>query len=134
MIPAEIYSALRTRLATLSPAIPVQWEGMSYLSSEGDPYLKTHLLPVEPRSGVGANAVENYEGIFQITCVYPFGDGSGAAESAADSLVTLFKRGTSLTFNSTKVLLVKSWRGPAMPGDGIYQIPVSVRYQAFLNP
>jgi hypothetical protein len=130
----DIQSALNKKLNTLTPSLPINWENTEYTPTIGTSYLRAWLLPGETSTlTLGPNGFNEYVGVLQIDCMYPIGKGWRDAKVEADSLCTLFKRGTLLTYNNINVRVMKSWPEPAVVDGPYYKVSVSVVYTSYDN-
>ena len=130
MSASAIRGALQTALAGLSPSLSTAWENVAFTPVNGVPYQKTFLLFAKPdNSEYGPNYQE--QGIFQITLMYPVSTGTSAAETRAELLRQLFKRGASFTSDGINVIVDKTPEivGGTRDGDR-WAVPVKVQWHA----
>lgn len=110
----------------------VAWENTIYKPREGIGFLRTFLLPAEPRQAtVGTNGVDRVAGIYQVDVCEPKDDGNGAILRKVDLVVAQFARGLNLTSGAVTLTIVRSWPGPAFNRDSFYCIPVSVSWYSY---
>lgn len=130
----EIPNLLMARLAalTLSPALPVAWEGRDYTPPAGT-YLSARYLPnTNQEPFVGNTDPARHLGIFQVTVnVLPDG-GIIAPSDIAGAIVDHFAKGTKLSANGVTVhVYEKPSVGSALQDPERIRVPVSIRYQSF---
>lgn len=98
------------------------------------PYQQCFLLPAEPDNQVQGMSVYRAHGIFQVTLLYPLGEGDGAAAAQAELLRTRFRRGTSLVEGGLSVLITDTPAvARAYEAGGRWTKPVYARWQAWVN-
>jgi len=124
----SIRTAFETRLASLSPALPIAHDNEPFTPPSG-PYISCSLLPATPETPGLDEATSIDRGIFQILLHYPRGGLAGAAETKAEAVQSHFPPGLVLS-HGTITLRV---RGKAAIAVGLempdrYVIPLSVRY------
>lgn len=104
----DIRAALTAQLSTMTGVPAVAWENSSYTPVVGTPYLIPNVLWAEgSQAELGASGRNWERGIYQITCVYPAGAGTGALNTMIGKLRDRFKRGTVLTYNGVIVTIRK---------------------------
>jgi hypothetical protein len=125
----DIRSALTARLLTLGGLPDVAWENKDYKPVLGTPYLRPEVLWAEPTQAAIGDAGANWEkGIYQITLVYPDGEGNGRINAMSGKLKDLFKRGTSLAANGLTVRIKKAYLGPQSVNKLGVEQPLSVQF------
>lgn len=128
-----IRAALETELNTwaIANTFAVAFENRAYTPMTGTKYVRVFLLPAETQNPSLGTDHKRKTGIMQASLYMPFGTGPGTGETLADSLAATFERGTSFTASGVTVRILDDPSiAPALPGDGWYAIPVSIRYQA----
>lgn len=124
-------AALDARLEALQ-STDVAWENTIYKPQEGVGYLRTFLLPAEPRQAtVGTSGLDRVAGIYQIDVCEPKDAGNGPLLRKADQVVAQFTRGLNLTNGPVTLTISRSWPGPAFQRDSFYVIPVSVTWYSY---
>lgn len=133
----DIASAFEARLAAMPGGLPsaqTAHDGVAFDPSQlaaGTPWQKTTLLPADTEAaGVGVDARNRHDGVYQISLFYPSGKGLGAVLAQADAIASWFKRGTSLDKNTTSIEVTAVLRGPAIPDAEWVMVPVSIQYFA----
>lgn len=127
-------NALCKHLSLFTPTIGIVSENTNYEPVNGVPYLEAWLLPARTIPvTLGTDCWKEYNGIFQITCVYPAGFGRGSAKSKAAKIIDHFARGTASTYNNLTVKIKQAYPAPGYFDDSKswYRIPVSIEYVAF---
>lgn len=127
---------LETRLANWAaarnPVLQVAWQNHPFTPPSGT-YLRAFMLPATTWSNDLAGAHRRYSGVFQISIVAQSGAGSGAAESIANELETLFPLNLSLTIASPAFrafIITPVTIAPAIQEGDRHTLPVSFRYRA----
>jgi hypothetical protein len=130
---SEIQRALNDRLDWLTGDLPVAWEGTCYTPEPGQAFLKPHFLPATPfQATLGENGLNRHAGVFQVSVVYPLGEGWGEPLTTAETVVELFKRGTRLASpGGLDVVLTGAGIGPAIVEEEWYTLPVSVSFYCY---
>lgn len=131
---AAVRRALELHLAAMPGGLPTAHQNVKFTPPLGQPYQRADLLPATPNNDTaGASYFE--VGVFQITLAYPLGNGPGAAEAQAGLLRQHFKRSTALTNSGVSVVVMTT---PAIaqgtPAGDRFEVPVSVTFQARINP
>ena len=98
------------------------------------PYQKCFLLPAEPDNHVQGSGVYRAHGVFQVSLLYPPGNGSSAVATQAELLRSRFRRGASISESGLSITITDT---PAV-GRGFedghrWHVPVSIRWQAFVT-
>lgn len=128
---SDLQGALSKHLNTLTD-LPIVWENTEYTTTVGSPYLRTWLnsYPTQ-NSSLGPQGFSEYNGIFQVDCYYPIGSGWGSARAKADTICSLFKRGTTVTYNKIEVRIWRSYPEAALTDGDWYRIPISIHYSSW---
>jgi len=103
----DIRATLETHLANTPGVPPIAPQNVIYEPVNGQPYVKTTLVPTLRRPAVrGLNPQLRYDGLFSILICTSQGDGSGAGYDVADMLLDRFAPTTdiSLTGNTGSIL------------------------------
>lgn len=132
MSASAIEAAFRIKLSELALA-PVWYENAPPPATK--PYLEARFMPAETYTPTfGPDGIREYVGLYNINVVTDAGIGSGAAGALADSVVAAFPRASQIVAPDGLVVTVeKSWRSPAIEGEGRYVVPVNIRYYSFSN-
>lgn len=126
-----IRSALEGRLAVMAPSLPTAYENMHFVKpADGGPYQEVHLLPADPITPMDSLTYIE-QGIFQVTLCYPLGTGPKDAATRAEAVRAHFQRGTTLTVGGVSTIISHvPVVSAAVPGDGQWRVPVTIRWQA----
>ena len=77
----------------------VKWPNRKFTKTIGTPFYLAHFLPNKPRqSTLGTTGTNRITGIYQVTIKGEVDKGKKPIEDRAEAVVTLFKRGTSITY------------------------------------
>jgi hypothetical protein len=100
----------------------------------GNAWLRSFLMEGRPMPAtIGVDGLNKQVGVFQVDVLFAAGEGWGDCKAMADTVCALFKRGTSMTQGTSRVLVEGSGPGPATTDGQWYRIPVSVYYMAFVE-
>ena len=124
-----IRAALEAALASLAPAIDTAWQNVPYTPITGRPYQAAYLLPAEPNNYSMGDSSRQERGVFQVSLMYPPGQGSAAAGARAEMIATLFRRGASFTKDGITVQIERTPEIADGREDGDrWMVPVKIRY------
>lgn len=127
----KIRQALEKHLATLAPSISTAYENADFTPVNGVAYQRANLLPAAPDNSSMGDKYYRELGVFQVTLYYPVSTGPKDAYTRAESVKTLFKRGTTLTQGGVDVTIIFTPTiNPAFYSDDRYCLPISIYYQA----
>ena len=133
MSDALIRIALEKRLATMTTPPPTIHENENLPPpTEGSAYQRADLLPAQPENPeVGSGPFKRLSGIFQITLLYPLGDGIADVAARAELVRTTFPRGLSLTEQGVTVTVASTpYIMAGFRDDEYWCVPVRVSYFA----
>ncbi len=126
-----IRAMLESRLNTLSPALATAWENVPYTPVAGTAYQAAYLLTATPENPTMGDEFYRERGIFQITLFYPLQAGTATAAARAESIRTLFKRGTSITSGGITVIIETTPEIAQGRVDGDrWALPIKIRWFA----
>lgn len=130
MTQTNIRAALEKALAAMSPALSTAYENKTFSPVVGTAYQKAATLFAEPDNPeIGSGYQER--GIFQVTLMYPKGEGAGAATARAALLRATFARGSTFTYGGTTVIIERTPEVGAGFNDGDrWAVPVRCRFYA----
>lgn len=134
MTPSDIAAALRVQVAKFAGSIA--WEDVTYEPDLSVPYIRVRNLPVSNKAaGIGENAPNKQTGILEIIVCTPTGEGTGYAETMADQVEALFKRGFALPAGDGWVRSTDPpSRGRSIPMDAWSCLPISITYFGYMDP
>jgi len=125
----DIQGALNTRLSTLASSPPVAWENNDYNEHSGELYLRpTSLFGETNQACLGDDGKDMSDGLYQVDVLIPTDEGSS---TWPDAIADHFKRGTTLTQNSTNLRIRSVSIGPGAKDKNFYIVPVTINYQVF---
>lgn len=134
MSDAIIRQALDSHLND-NAGIDVAWHNVKFTPNTGTPYIRPDLLPAQTvQADLGTSGRNRHRGIYQLTLVYPAGEGRGDVETKATALMTAFKRGTRLVRSGVTVTLEPPYQGPPFQEAGWYRVPINIPYFAYIDP
>lgn len=131
-IEAIIEDALATHLATLtlSPAMPIAWPNVDYQPTSSG-YLHVQHFPVDTnQSTLGTTGKNRISGIYQVSVMWPKGEGGVQPKERAALVAGHFKRGTVITQDGLNIRINKPPHVvAAIEEKKFLQVPVSISYQ-----
>lgn len=131
---STIESALFSRVGgfVVSPALPVAWPNVSFPKPAGGYLRVTHIPNASRRLFLSSNAPHQRLGLLQVDVFVPKNQGASGATEIAGEVAQHFPadlpmRADGLTVRVTKAPDI----GPALVDDTHWQVPVTIRYEAF---
>lgn len=98
------------------------------------PYQRCFLMPAEPDNEVMGAGLYQAQGVYQVSLLYPLGDGGGAAAAQAELLRQRFKHGTTIVESGLNVHITKTPHvARGMEDGGRWHVPVSIRWHAWVT-
>ena len=98
---SDIRSALETKLAAIGGLPEIAYENVSFEPTNGTPYLRVQLIPtIRQPASRGLSFQTYYQGIFTIFCYAPQGQGPGAVEDTANTLIEAFEANTDISWTN----------------------------------
>jgi hypothetical protein len=101
----DIKRAFETSLQTFATtnSINVSWESVEFEPEESETFLDPSFLPTRPiqKELIGANTRSRYTGVYQINVVTKSGLGTSNLYEQYEALLSIFSRGTALTYTSS---------------------------------
>jgi hypothetical protein len=133
-VESTIPGLLLVRVAelVLSPALPVSYPDIAFTPPVG-PYLEVRHMPnTNINLFIGNDATVQYQGLLQITVVYPAGQGIIKPSEVAGLIASNFAKGTVLRGDGVKVRIYQkpSVASSIQDTDRI-RMPVTIPYQVF---
>ncbi|MDX0549391.1 hypothetical protein GOE04_29235 [Sinorhizobium medicae] len=131
---AIIFRAVTDRLLTMPGVLPVAAPNVVFPAA-GQPlpprYFRLAFLPNQTRQITVGDDRQQKRGLFQVSVVWPVGQGIIGALDVADQVIDLFKN-QSLFASGVKITISSEpWAaGPLQEGERV-QIPVTIPYIAF---
>ncbi|RVJ35382.1 phage tail terminator-like protein [Sinorhizobium medicae] len=131
---AIIFKAVTDRLIAMPGVLPIAAPNVLFPAA-GQPlppkYLRLAFLPNQTRQITMANDPQQKRGLFQVSVVWPVGQGIIGALDIADQVIDHFKN-RSLFASCVKITISSEpWAaGPLQEGERV-QIPVTIPYIAF---
>lgn len=129
MSQSTIRAALESVLASLKPDIDTAWQNVPYTPITGRPYQAAYLLPAESENYSMGDSSRQERGIFQVSLMYPPGQGTAAAGARAEAIAALFHRGASLTKDGITVQIERTPEiADGRADDDRWMVPVKIRW------
>ena len=124
-----IRAALESALASIKPAIDTAWQNMPYKPVVDRHYQAVYLLPAEPNNYSMGDGSRQERGIFQVSLLYPSGQGTTGAGARAEMIAALFRRGASFTKNGITVQIERTPEiADGREDDDRWMVPVKIRW------
>lgn len=112
----------------------VQLENSVITPSSNQPYLKTNLGAITPKSITLGGDHKSYQGVFQVQIVIPAGEGTGRVTTIIDELQALFPVYGRIPYGEHKVVVMTPIAIlPGITEDGNFITPVSFTYRSDTN-
>jgi hypothetical protein len=131
MIPDALLAHLA--LLSLTPVLPIAYPDVPF-TPPSTAYLKVYYIPNgTERICITPGSPNRYQGILQVTVVFPAGQGAVKPNDVAGQIANHFAEGTQLQTAAGPIRIDKrpSVERPMQDTDRI-QIPVSIDWVAFL--
>lgn len=131
----DLRAALHAQLQTLADIPAVAWPNRAFNPDITAIWLRPRLLMARSRAaGVGIDAMNYQQGIFQVSIFAPKDNGDGSVLALANSLIQLFKRGTLLSYGSVStVMMLPGYIGPMLEEPDWFHLPVSLPFYAYTD-
>jgi len=128
----QLYEArLKAWAAAQMPALRIAYEGVKFVPTTSETYLKAYTLPAATDSQDLEGAHRLYLGIFQVSAVTPSGNGPGKAEALADQIAALYPLNMRLTRDAFTVMVITPVEpSPGIAEDATYTVAASFQYRA----
>lgn len=129
--PSGIREALDAVLSALQ-STGVAWESVALPNPDPTGFLSTQITArTSTPQGVGPDAMQLWEGVYQVSVHYPIGEGMKPAELQAQIISSAYPRSMTLVAaDGTKVTIVSTQIPPAVPSDRFVTIPVLINWFA----
>lgn len=122
--------ALEGKLNAMTPSISTAWENVPFTPTPGTAYQAAYLLPVTENPTMGDDYYR-MAGIFQVNLFYPLQTGPKEAQDRAELIKTAFKRGTTMTSGTVKVIVERTPDiGQGRRDGDRWMVPVKIRFYA----
>ncbi|MEM7675133.1 MAG: DUF4128 domain-containing protein [Myxococcota bacterium] len=133
----KIAEALYRHLAALVlvPALKIAWTNMDFRGAAKVGHLRVSLIRATAEGAtIPFDGHIRHSGIFQVDVMWPQGAGPIGALRRADAIREHFARGTRLVEDDVCVQINRPPSvGPSLQNPPYLQVPVSVRYEAFIQ-
>jgi hypothetical protein len=127
----SIQNLLDTYLQTLAGLPTLQLENTRNIGQTGVPFSRATLLPARATQlTVGTTGRDLRTGLYQVDLFYPLDAGTGAVNEMADSIISLFGRGTTLSDVTATVHVSVAWRETGRRIDPFYCVPVVIQWSS----
>jgi hypothetical protein len=129
-----IQAALEKRLNAIASPLPGPVENKAYTPVAGTPYQKIAFMPATPEDITMGRKLTQYQGLFQVSLLYPQGEGRGAAQTRAQAIRAHFKPPMTLTESGVNVQINDTTRIAAGYQDGDrWVVPVTIPWYAYIS-
>ena len=126
---SSVRIALESKLNAMTPSLSTAWENVPFTPVTGTAYQAAYLLPATPANPTMGDGYYREQGIFQISLMYPLQAGPKTAADRAEAIRTAFRRGTTLTYNSVKVIIDRTPEiGEGRVDGDRWSVPCKIRW------
>lgn len=124
-----IRAVLESALAGIKPDIDTAWQNVPYTPVTGRAYQAAYLLPAAPENYSMGDGSRQERGLFQVSLMYPPGQGTAAAGARAEMIRVLFHRGASFSKDGITVQIERTPEiADGRADDDRWMVPVKIRY------
>jgi hypothetical protein len=129
---SDVQAALAVQLASLGE--PVQWENTPFTPGAVRWMRETFKPSPTAAASLGTDGFNRLTGVYLVDIFAPPATGREDGNDLFALLAAAFPRGGALTYETTTVRIVRTYRsGGTVKGDW-YQVPVAIEYQADVPP
>lgn len=117
---------------TLSPDLQVAWPDRDMDDPPAAGYLRVTFLPnVTTQEELGDDGRNRHMGLFQVSVMWPEGQGSITPLDLAGDIIAHFKRGTVITQDGVQIHIDKPpYLSPRLKDTPYSQYPVTISYRS----
>ena len=127
----SVRAALEAKLNAMTPALASSWENVPFTPVAGTAYQAAYVLPATPSNPTLGDGFYREQGLFQVSLFYPLQTGTLTAATRAQAIRTAFKRGTTMTSGSVKVIVDRTPEiGQGRVDGDRWMIPCKIRWYA----
>lgn len=127
----DIRGALQSRLAATSGIPSIAYEGIEFTPVVGTPWCEAIFVPAGNGGPSTTGQLIRHEGSFEVSLVYPTGNGTGLAEAMADAVKARFKVTDLAMVGSTTVRFRYAERRQALIDTDWIRIPISIGWYLY---
>lgn len=128
----NIRGALSVHLSAVAGIPAIAWEGVPYTPVVGTPFCTATLVPSGPElASLGSAPFYRHFGSFEVSLVYPSGQGTGTIEAMADLIRTAFTIETILSQGAQTIRTNKSTRGTIIQEPDWLRLPISIGWYTY---
>ena len=131
IIRAELEARLKTWADAQTPKLLVAFQNAPFSKPTAGIWLEAFLLPNRTLHKEVSGARKTYHGLFQINCWAPTGNGMGAVERVAQSLVDLYPMLPKT--GNVSIEDTPSQDNPLWDTSGWVIVPVTIKYRMESN-
>ena len=125
---------LEQQLATITPAMPTQYENGNFTPKAGVAYQQVFLMLGNPSNPEQNGTFFQERGYLQVNLRFPMNAGPGAVDEWTQKIRDAFPFGLSLSANGISVTVVQTpTRSPGQNDGDRYQVPVKIFFIANNN-
>ena len=137
MSQAAIHSALDTQLLTVSGLPAITYDGnttkLKGAATPGFAATRVQLKPIPTTVTAGQNGIERKAGLYQIDLIYGTNTPLATALALQDQVIAAFPKGTYLTNNGFKTLVLRSYPFDTKnPMTGYNSVSVIVEWECWV--
>jgi hypothetical protein len=129
-----IRRAFETRLAAMATNIAIAYEAFDFTPVDGVPYQYCAILRAADEKPEMSRKMTILRGIFQVTLMYPLGDGAADAETQAGVVKEWFKPVLTMNQDGFKVQVIDAISvSSGFRSESRWAIPISIPYVVQVN-
>ena len=115
-----------------SLGLEIAHENVSYKPTAGTEYVELINIPND-ETALSINDSNETDGLFRIILYWPINEGSIAPKTKADEILSSFKIGTRICYDSQCVTITRTSRQQGSAVDGWYKTIITIRYYAIIG-
>ena len=129
-----VMEALFARLKALvfSPALPIAWPNVAFTPPDDRKWLRATDIPASTLPANVAASTREHVGIMQVDVFRPLNEGPVTGREIAAQIAAQFAPPLVLYAGAVRISINQAAIGPSLVSGDAMQIPVSIRYRAFL--
>lgn len=98
----DIRAALETKLSNVSGLPSIAYENIAFSPTTGESYIQVRYIPTTRRPAVrGLNPQQRYDGVLQVICFAPEGNGPATGDDLANKVIEAFEATTKIDYTNS---------------------------------
>jgi hypothetical protein len=124
--------AMLQHLVLVQPAWPTAYENIEFTPTPNSPWMRAQMLFTGPFGmGPGAQTVEEWKGVLQVSLFTPLGESSDMALQHFEAIRNHFPHGKNLTNDGFTVTVTDVTHHTGMREPDWFHLPVSIHWQGY---